>query len=285
MEFQQIKYFREITQTGSISKAAEKLYISQPSLSQVLKRLEEEIGVPLFDRNGKKIILNGAGKIFLKYCDEIICSLENAKRELDEYKGNEIADINIAVESASLLIPDIIKRISCFPQIKPHIFQSGCTDWDLRLYSDYSSTGSTLLLKEPIGVVIPTNNPLAEKKVITKDLLSNCSFISLSSECNLYKIISHFCKNANFTQNISTFVDSPSLMRELLKMNLGIAFVPQYTWYSFYKDCLAFKTIDDMPMSRCVWLAVNERKYTTSAVKQSCDAIEEYFAEYHRKFQ
>ena len=54
MELLQLKYFRVIAETENISKAAEQLYIAQPSLSMTLKRLEDELGIPLFDRNGKK---------------------------------------------------------------------------------------------------------------------------------------------------------------------------------------------------------------------------------------
>ena len=286
MELQQIKYFRVIARTGNITKAAEQLFVAQPSLSQMLKRLEDEVGIPLFDRNGKKISLNDAGRIFLKYCDEICNSLENAQLELDEYKGNTICDISIAVESASLLIPEIIERIrSSYPHIMPHIYQSGCTDWDLKIWSDLSgSTDCTVLLREPIGVVMPKAHPLALKDSITRQELSEYTLISLSQSSNLYKIIAHFCENARYTQNISMFVDSPSLMRDLLKMDLGIAFVPQYTWHSFYSGALVFKTVSDMPMTRYVHLSVNEQKYQTESVRRCRDTITEYFEKYNQKF-
>ncbi|WP_432651405.1 LysR family transcriptional regulator [Huintestinicola sp.] len=232
MEFLQIKYFRIIAETENVSKAAERLFIAQPSLSQTLKRLEDELGVPLFDRNGRKITLNKAGKIFLKYCDEITVSLENARLAIEEYKGSETADVNIEVRSASLLIPDIIKKIrEKDARIMPHIFQSGCNDADLQIYSDISehSGSSELLMREPLGIVIPEAHPLARKAEIYRRDFEQCHFISLSPECSLYKIISHFCENANFRQNISTYVDSPALMRELLKMDIGAAFVPKYT--------------------------------------------------------
>ena len=74
MELNQIKQFRLIAGTESISEAAKLLFIAQPSLSQTLKRLEAKIGTPLFDRKGRKIVLNEAGKIFLKNCDEIVVS-------------------------------------------------------------------------------------------------------------------------------------------------------------------------------------------------------------------
>ncbi|MGN1415855.1 MAG: LysR family transcriptional regulator [Oscillospiraceae bacterium] len=287
MELLQIKYFRIIAETENISKAAEQLFIAQPSLSQTLKRLEDELGVPLFDRNGKKITLNGAGRIFLKYCDEISSSLENARIELEEYKGSETAEVSIEVRSASLLIPDIIKKIrENDGHIMPHIFQSSCRDADLKIYSDITehSGSSELLMKEPMGIVIPEAHPLAEKPGICRRDLEQCSFLSLSPECSLYKIIAHFCENANFQPNISTYADSPALMRELLKMGLGAAFVPEYTWADLFGDGLVFRAVSDMPMERFVHLAANEKKYQSAAVRRCRDTIIEYFAEYERRF-
>ncbi|MGN0598286.1 MAG: LysR family transcriptional regulator [Oscillospiraceae bacterium] len=286
MELLQLKYFRIIAETENISKAAEQLYIAQPSLSMTLKRLEDELGVPLFDRNGKKITLNKAGRIFLKYCDEIFSSIDNALIELDELKGSEAADVNIEVRSASLLIPEIIRKIqNQNSRIMPHIFQSGCTDADLTIYSDISerSGSSKLLMREPMGIVFPKNNPLARKRKIFRKDIEQHSLISLSPDCSLYKIISHFCENASFLPNISTYVDSPALMRELLKMGLGAAFVPKYTWSALFGDGLIYREIADMPMERFVHLAENEKKYPSEAVKCCRDAIMEYFAEYARK--
>ncbi len=288
MELLQIKYFRVIAETENISKAAQQLYIAQPSLSQTLKRLEDELGVPLFDRNGKKIALNKAGRIFLKYCNEITSSIENARLELEELKGFATTDVNIEVRSASLLIPEIIKKLrEKNSRVMPHIFQSGCNDADLKIYSDISehSGSSALLIREPMGIVVPEAHPLAHRPEIYRRDMEQYGFISLSPECSLYKIISHFCENANFRPNISTYVDSPALMRELLKMGIGAAFVPEYTWAKFFGDGLVFRYVSDMPMVRFVHLAANENKYASAAVKSCRDTIMEYFAEYARIFQ
>ena len=177
MELNQIKQFRVIASTESISAAAELLYIAQPSLSQTLKRLEDELGTQLFDRRGKKIQLNGAGKIFLKYCDEIILTLDSAKKELNDYTGNRKIDINILVDSTTLMIKEVAENMRRdYPWSIPHFYIGNNKDWDLKICSstgpDYGSTSITMI-EEHIGVIFPKDHPLSLLPEITKqDMLS-----------------------------------------------------------------------------------------------------------------
>ncbi len=71
LNYHHLIYFKEIATTGSISKASEKLLIGQPALSAQLKQLEEELQITLFERKNRKLILTDAGKVVLKYADEI----------------------------------------------------------------------------------------------------------------------------------------------------------------------------------------------------------------------
>ncbi len=290
MELQQIEYFRVIARTQNISKAAEQLYIAQPSLSQTLKRLEDEIGTPLFDRRGKHIVLNEAGKIFQKYADEIFRALENSQLEINEYKGNASAEVNISVESASLLLPEIIARIQRgYPDIKLRIFQSNIktdVETDLRIYSDFCpcTSSGVILMHEPLGAVLPKGHTLAVKETITAEELQSCEIISLAPHCNLYNIIDHFFQISKLSAEKNIYVDSPAIMRELLKANLGIAIIPQYTWHEFYNGLLEFRAISEPVMSRYIILAQSNGRYPTSHVNVCQEIIIDFFKEYNRKF-
>lgn len=66
MDLLQLKYFQKVAQLKHLTQAANKLYISQPALSQTIARLEKDIGVPLFNRTGRQINLNEYGRVFLK---------------------------------------------------------------------------------------------------------------------------------------------------------------------------------------------------------------------------
>lgn len=85
MELTQLMQFKAIAECESMTQAAEKIHISQPTLSAMLKRLEHELEMPLFDRNKNKLKLNGAGSILLKHTELILAQLDQAKSELQDY--------------------------------------------------------------------------------------------------------------------------------------------------------------------------------------------------------
>lgn len=289
MELNQIKQFRVIARTESISKAAEMLFIAQPSLSQTLKRLENELGTPLFERRGRNIVLNGAGRIFLKYCDEIVTALDSAVKEIGEYTGNKKVDVNILFESSSLVMLEINEKMrKNHSWSLPHIYLGSCEDWDIKICSETSpdcGSLSRMVLVEPIGVLLPANHPLAAQEKIYKKDLEQRDFLSLSQSDGLTKVISHYCSKAGFKQNITMYIEAPSVMQELLKRNFGIAFAPQYTWYSYYNESLIFKHVEDMPMRHFVHIVMNDKRYITKELQNCYDAISKYYFEYGQEFR
>lgn len=287
MEINQIKQFRVIARTESISKAAELLFVAQPSLSQTLKRLETELGTPLFERRGRRIVLNGAGKIFLKYCDEIVSALDSAEKEIAEYIGKEKSNISILVESTSLMILEVAEKMrKYYPWSLPHFYQGCCDDWDLKICSDICpdcGSLSKVVIDEPIGVLMPEAHPLASKSKLYKRELEGYDFLSLNASDMLSKHIAHFSSQADFKPNITMYVDSPSMIIELIKRNFGIAFAPEYTWYDYYENKLIFLPVEDMPMRQFVHIVMNDKKHITKSIQQCFDAIAGFYKEYFQK--
>lgn len=120
MELLQLQYFRELARNGHLSRTAEALHIAQPSLSQTIKRLESEVGIPLFDRVCNRIVLNDSGRIFLKYTDQIFAALDHAALELEEIQGREEKTVTLYICSASMFLPEIVGSSS--RQIRKSVF-------------------------------------------------------------------------------------------------------------------------------------------------------------------
>lgn len=295
MELLQLWYFREIAHSGHLSRTAEKLHIAQPSLSQMLKRLENELGISLFDRIGKRLVLNENGVIFLKYTDQIFSALNNAKLELAEHTEKKEKQVILCVSSASLLLPEIVKQIQ---KADPHIHLRIVKDPKdaeeglpmLRLYSTAKFSQKIkakrgdetkqILMKEPIRLLLPKSHPLTEKETLLAEDL-----ISLGVQSDLAQIIRIFTGEIVWEPEITTYVDSPAMMRQFLKLNLGCAFVPEYTWYRFAEDTAVLKAVHDLPMERYLIMEWDPDLYQTEAFILCKNIITDYFIKYNRRFR
>lgn len=119
MELRQLKYFKAACELENFSEAARSLHISQSTLSQQIKQLEEELDVLLFDRIGKRIIPTEAGHAFLPYANKVICEAESGKQIIRDLKGVEYGKLHIGVTYS--LGPLLLAALRIFTKVYPKI--------------------------------------------------------------------------------------------------------------------------------------------------------------------
>src|SRR5580700_1560910 len=112
MELQQLKYFREVAKREHVTRAAEKLFVSQSAISRAVTQLEEELGVPLFYRQGRAVVLSPYGRLFLKHVNRALSVLESGKRLLSEQTGEESGTVTLGfLHSLGVeMVPRLIKE-------------------------------------------------------------------------------------------------------------------------------------------------------------------------------
>ena len=115
MNSDQMMQFKAIAECGNITKASERLYVTQPSLSHMLKKLEEELGCQLFDRVSNKIVLNKNGQKLLKYCNRMAKVIDDMYKDF----SREEADKNTIVIKSYVSIQAMIIRYSTFDSETP----------------------------------------------------------------------------------------------------------------------------------------------------------------------
>ena len=177
MNLKQALYIKTIAQTGNISAAAKKLYISQPSLSQMLHQIETDIGLPLFDRTRLPLQPTYAGERFLIAATAILSANENLENELQNIRQENSGRLRlgISMQRSIHLLPKILPRfIESFPQVSLELQEAGSAalermvldgEVDLALASTESNlSGLTyrLLQRENIGILAGVNSPLAK---------------------------------------------------------------------------------------------------------------------------
>ena len=286
MEWNQLQKFLVVAKEENFSKAAIQLNMTQPSLSQTIKRLEDELGYQLFERDGKKIRLNESGKLFLQTVEDMNHLMENTRLRLEELNHIQHPKVTILFATASKQLPELLIYLkNRNPQTQYQIHQwkkdTKIEDEDIQLLS-CSTTEQLLetdeiLLHEKILLALPVGHHLLKKESIkVKDLL-NEDFISLNECWELGRIVKHELEKKRFEQNETMVVDNPNMLRELLIAHLGIAFVPSLSWDNFGGENIVLREVDDIHISRIIYLRTKTNKYMTKEQKECIQGIKEYF--------
>ena len=143
MDLSQLRYFLAIVETQGFTKAAELLFVSQPSLSAGIKKLEQELGVVLFERGGRRAVLTAAGQIFLEKARNIINEYQSALQTLKDFQQYPTLRLGVA---CTLRISVISSLVSAFRVIHPHI--------TIELKDSYVSNLNKLLESGEVDIIL-----------------------------------------------------------------------------------------------------------------------------------
>src|SRR6266567_2573570 len=240
MDLLQLKYFQTVARLEHMTKAARQLYIAQPSLSQTIARLEEELGVPLFDRQGRQKQLNQVGRVFLRRVERIFGELEDARSEIADLAGMERGGIALAVVIPQIL-PDLLRAfLTDHPHVSFRLFHQHSSptvqqqleqgEIDLCITSppiEQQSIGWISLMTEEIYLMVPPGHRLAERTSIDLKEVEHEPFISLKPGNTIRDLTDSFCQQAGFTPKVAFEGDEPSTIRGLITASLGVGFVSE----------------------------------------------------------
>ncbi|WP_041138682.1 LysR family transcriptional regulator [Beduini massiliensis] len=287
MELLQLYYFMQVAKKENMSQVAKDLHIAQPSLSQTIKRLENELDTPLFDRQGKHLQLNEYGRIVERYGQHIFTALENIQSEIADLKGINHSTVSLKIQAASSLLPDLLKTFrQRHPDIHFMISQSTSNqpfpnESNLTLYAArQANTNDYLLLKERLVAILPIDHPLASKESIALQDLKEDLFISLDPQSNLYELLHYYCQQCHFEPNIHLYSDNPNTFRELLNLGMDVALIPEITWKQDIYPHLVIKPIHDIDCFRYIYLHWQKDQYQSSSAKALTAHIIEYFQQF-----
>ncbi|MFK7695765.1 LysR family transcriptional regulator [Paenibacillus sp. HJGM_3] len=243
MELRQLQYAIQIAADKNFSRAAEKLHIAQPSLSQQLSKLEKEIGVLLFHRNTNAVELTHAGSLFIEKAQKVIDMVEQIKQEMDDIsqtrKGRLIVG-SLPITGAHVLprvLPVFQQR---FPEIEivlvedsssrlEQLTANGQTDLSLlSLPLQDEALSYQPLLEEEIWLALPPQHPLTEDASGEIDIgqLEQEPFIVLKKGQGFRKITLDLCGQAGFAPHIVFESSNIETVQSLVAAGMGIAFVP-----------------------------------------------------------
>ncbi|MBQ0065457.1 MAG: LysR family transcriptional regulator [Firmicutes bacterium] len=238
MEIKLLEYFLMVAKEENITRAAQKLYITQPTLSRQLAKLEEELGVSLFKRGQYNITLTEEGELLRKRAQTIVHLTNSTKSELHKEQVELSGEITIGcAESVNMRI--LARWMKGFQEKNPNVLfeiQTGTADdmvekmdkglIDLALILkrlDYSSYPYIAMpLRDEFKVLLPENHPLASKEAITpKDLVGENLLIQKKPGAN--NIISSWLGKYLEKTHIVSYFSMPLNMAYMVQENMGVA--------------------------------------------------------------
>ncbi len=182
MELRHLRYFIEITHDLNMTRAAKRLGISQPPLSRQIKQLEEELGVPLFNRSGNNLTLTDAGTFFTMKAQQILDNVESATQAVQRIGGPSKKWLNIGFVPSTIygFLPQLIRRYrtssphvevslhDLMSQDQIHALKSGQIDIGFgRLHINDPEIKKEVIFEEPLMAVFQKGHPLTKKKSIS----------------------------------------------------------------------------------------------------------------------
>lgn len=242
MEIRHLRYFIKVAEELNFSKAAEKLFISQPPLSRQIRELEDEIGTPLFERNNKTVRLTNAGKYFKSEVEPLIEHLERVTTKTQKIGNNISGEFRIAYISSTFsgVISELIQHLSeLYPYANFKLYEFGTSRQIELLESNkldlgilrapvFSSKVKTRLWYKDGYALVYNKTKVTINSEDEMASLANLSFVFFNKDFapHYYNSLLEICSQHGFTPNFVHESNNINSIIQLVRHGLGVSIVP-----------------------------------------------------------
>lgn len=299
------EYVYAVYEEKSFSKAAQKLYITQPALSTAIKKVEKKIGTPIFDRSTSPIGLTPGGEVYIDAIEKLFALEQNTLNQLNNLNGLLAGKLSVGgtIFFTSFVLPGVLSEFSHrYPQIKIDL-QEGTTtqltdklvaeeldllidnsELDDKNYEKYYYSTERIILAVPKS--FPINEELAQYQLTAEDiragrhsqaefpvlplpLLKSTPFIFVKEENSIYKRSMKMCSRQNYSPNIIMKPDQVVSAFNMAGRGVGATFIPDGLIVNLpYEVPLCFYKMNEELAVRYVYLYKKRNKYLTKAMEE-----------------
>jgi len=239
----QLKVFEALARSGSFTRAAEELFLTQPTVSQQIKQLTKAVGLPLFEQIGKRLYLTDAGQEVLAVCRDISERLSQLEMTLADLKGLKQGNLRLAVTTtAKYFVPRLLGPFrQCYPGIKISLKVTNRERLLERLTEnlddlyilgqppEHLDIGLRPFLENPLVVIAPHNHPLAQEKNISLQRLAEEPFIMRESGSGTRMAVERFFAQNRAAIKVEMEIGSNEAIKQAIVGGLGVSVLSRYT--------------------------------------------------------
>jgi DNA-binding transcriptional LysR family regulator len=271
VELSQLEFFRTVVEEGSFSKAAERVYRTQPAVSIAIRRLEEEIGASLFERSQKTPALTEVGELLYDYARRILSLRDQTLEVVAELQSLKRGRVRIgANESTSLyLLPQLILEYrKRYPGVKVEVFGHVSDrlprevldrniDFALLAFEPVDSDLESFpILRDELVLIMYPEHPLAKSESVTINQLGKESFVGHNVNTgSRQKVMKTFVQH-HAPLNITLELATIETIKRFVQLKIGLGFVPRMcVAEELEQGSLATVPVQDLTYERTLWVA------------------------------
>ena len=287
MELRQLEYFQMASRLRNITRAAERLCVSQPNITVAIKKLEAELGIQLFDRSQKQLSLTPEGAVFLNRVELALRNIQDAVLEVNDYKQLQKGTIKIGIPPmiGAYLFPKIFSSFRRrYPHLDIYLYEEGSMtireqierdelDFGIIIISNASSNLQLLpMSKNQIVACVPESSPLAQKETLSLQDIAASDIIMLKEGSFLRQTILQKMKDTDIHPNIVLESNQVITIKGLVSRGVGISFLLDIV----LEDAPGVKAIPLAdPLFVDIGLAWKKDRYISKAAQSFIDFCED----------
>lgn len=289
MDIYQLEYFEAVARHENVSKAAEELHVSQPALSKSIAKLENELGVSLFDRVGKRLSLNAQGVYFRDSAAKLLMHVRESTSALRDYAAARSGTVNVVVRGPQ---KEALACTAAFMKENPgvhvmfdvqHSHDKGGSVWDADVVFSpvgmpFGSSVGIPYAERELMLAVPARHWL-ETRGEGVDLLdlSNEPFGFLSRPYEYYELSYRLCVDSGFTPNVRFVTGSKPALLDYVRAGLGVGLVDGFTSRWGEVNGLRILPLKRDSLIRSLCFACRKPDHLTPAAQRYIDFMFDYF--------
>jgi LysR family hydrogen peroxide-inducible transcriptional activator len=294
MELYQLRYLIAAADMGNFTRASEKLFVTQPTLSQQIINLEHELGHKLFHRLGRKAVLTEAGSIFLERARRILFEADNATKELQDDPGLERRiHVGAIPTVAPYLMPPLIAlcreknpnlQISMREDFRPQLVR-GVLEGELDLAITAQpvinkQVSVEILMSEPLLLVVAHNHPLARQNLVTPKDLGGETFVLLGNASSVAEQVQNFCGDNHIEPRVGFRCAQVATVKSLVAIGAGVSILPRVTRAREDTGSLVYIDLANCSPTRDLVIIRHLQRYQSRGVSQFLKLLHESVQEH-----